>query len=99
MTNDRPTCGRDHAGPCAWIRQGDGPRICLTRERATAQTSPQAAQTIERQRHHITELEAALDRVRRLHSQPADYLAPGRWCPSCGEEEPCPTIRALRAPR
>jgi len=44
---------------------------------------------------HIAELEAAIDRVRRLHSQPQEFLAPGKWCPGCGWVEPCPTIRAL----
>lgn len=43
------------------------------------------------------ELEPSIDRVRRLHSQSEDsILAPGRWCPACGQETPCPTIRALR---
>lgn len=41
------------------------------------------------------ELEPPIDRVRRLHSQDDDYLRPGRWCPACGYETPCPTIRAL----
>jgi hypothetical protein len=42
------------------------------------------------------ELEPPLDRVRRLHSQNEDsILAPGRWCPACGHETPCPTTRAL----
>lgn len=45
---------------------------------------------------HIRELEAAVDRVRRLHGQfSALGLAPGEWCPGCGHPEPCPTIRAL----
>lgn len=43
------------------------------------------------------ELEPPIDRVRRLHSQTEDLLlTPGRWCPACGHETPCPTIRALR---
>lgn len=45
---------------------------------------------------HERELEAAIDRVRRLHGQYTAFgLAPGKWCPACGDEEPCPTIRAL----
>jgi hypothetical protein len=34
------------------------------------------------------ELEAAVDRVRRMHprgSEDSRPLAPGRWCPGCGE--------------
>lgn len=45
---------------------------------------------------HVAELEPALDRVRRLHSQDDSLLEPGKWCPGCGHEEPCPTIRALK---
>lgn len=44
---------------------------------------------------HVAELEAAIDRVRRLHSQDDGYLAPGKWCPGCGEVAPCSTVRAL----
>ena len=44
---------------------------------------------------HIAELEAVVDRVRHLHSQDDSLLEPGRWCPGCGYEVPCPTIRAL----
>lgn len=47
---------------------------------------------------HVLELEAAVDRVRRLHHQDDSLLAPGRWCPACGQETPCSTIRALREP-
>lgn len=44
-------------------------------------------------------LEAAVDRVRRLHGQySALGLAPGVWCPGCGWEMPCPTIAALDGP-
>lgn len=50
-------------------------------------------------RTHVAELEAAIDRVCRLHAQDDSLLAPGRWCPACGNETPCPTIRALREPR
>lgn len=42
-----------------------------------------------------SELEPAIDAVRRLHTQDDSHLAPGKWCPSCGHETPCPTIRAL----
>ena len=45
--------------------------------------------------HHVAELEAAIDRVRRLHRQADSPLAPGKWCPGCGEVVPCATIRAL----
>lgn len=45
---------------------------------------------------HVLELEAAIDRVRALHDQDdTGLLAPGRWCPGCGEPTPCKTIRAL----
>lgn len=44
---------------------------------------------------HVVELEAAIDRVRALHSQDTSVLEAGRWCLGCGEETPCPTIRAL----
>ena len=43
---------------------------------------------------HVAELEAAIDRVRFLHSQDGP-LAPGKWCPACGDDQPCRTIRAL----
>lgn len=44
----------------------------------------------------IRALEAAIDRVRRLHdNEQYGLLAPGRYCPGCGEEIPCRTIRAL----
>lgn len=49
---------------------------------------------------HVVELEAAVDRVRYRHSQHEDpILAPGRWCPACGREAPCPTLRDLGVPR
>lgn len=38
---------------------------------------------------HAAELEAAVDRVRRMHPRGAEEssnLAPGLWCPGCGEE-------------
>lgn len=42
------------------------------------------------------ELEAAIDRIRQVHDQEQPgLLAPGRWCPGCGETIPCKTIRAL----
>jgi hypothetical protein len=45
---------------------------------------------------HCLELEHAIDRVRSLHDQDdTGMLAPGRWCPGCGEPVPCKTIRAL----
>jgi hypothetical protein len=45
---------------------------------------------------HTRELEAAVDRIRAFHSQDDDgLLAPGRWCPGCGEPTPCRTIRVL----
>ena len=47
-------------------------------------------------RERVEELEAALDRVRRLHQQDTRYLAPGDWCPGCGDREPCATKRAVR---
>lgn len=48
----------------------------------------------------VDELAPAVDRVRRLHSQnEASILAPGKWCPACGQETPCPTIRALKGDR
>lgn len=54
-----------------------------------------ARKAVEAKRQ-IGELEAAIDRVRRLHDQySAIGLAPGEWCPGCGHPEPCPTIRAL----
>ncbi len=50
-------------------------------------------------RRWAEELEAAVDRVRHLHSQNSTILAPGKWCPGCGYEVPCPTIRALNGAR
>lgn len=50
------------------------------------------AQAVQRVR---AELEPAIDAVRRLHTQDDSLLTPGKWCPSCGHETPCPTIRAL----
>jgi len=44
---------------------------------------------------HAVELEAAIERVRQLHSQDTSLLQEGAWCPGCGETVPCPTIRAL----
>lgn len=41
------------------------------------------------------ELEPPIDRVRRLHSHDESILEPGKWCPACGHETPCPTIQAL----
>lgn len=56
-------------------------------------------QSLRRQNDRLTtqvaELEPAVDRVRRLHSQDTSVLAAGEWCPGCGHEEPCPTTRAL----
>lgn len=51
----------------------------------------------ERQKDHVRELEESIDRVRHLHGQDPSALglAPGKWCPGCGEEEPCRTIRAV----
>ena len=45
---------------------------------------------------HVRDLEAAVDRVRRMHPRGAEEssaLAPGLWCPGCGEE--CRIRRAL----
>lgn len=54
------------------------------------------AKGMARLQEHVRELEAAIDRVRRFHSQRSEIgLAPGKWCPGCGEVEPCRTIRAL----
>lgn len=54
------------------------------------------ARYLGRVTRHRDELAAAVDRVRRLHSQHSDIgLADGKWCPGCGEVAPCPTIRAL----
>lgn len=47
----------------------------------------------------LREMRAATKRVRALHSQSDDLLAPGKWCPACGEESPCSTIRALDGER
>jgi hypothetical protein len=59
-----------------------------------------AAIAEEREGAHVLELEAAIDRVRRRHAQTSDLgLAPGKWCPECGQEEPCATRRALRGKR
>ena len=44
----------------------------------------------------VEELQAALDRVRRLHQQDTGNLAAGDWCPGCGDREPCATKRAIR---
>lgn len=44
----------------------------------------------------VEELQAALDRVRRLHQQETGNLAAGDWCPGCGDREPCATKRAVR---
>lgn len=49
---------------------------------------------LQQLRERVDELEAAVDRVRRLHGQYGP-LAPGRWCPGCGEDTPCSTVRAL----
>lgn len=49
------------------------------------------------QREH-DELEAAVDRIRRLHDQDDSVLARGTWCPADGEPEPCKTVRALNGP-
>ena len=38
---------------------------------------------------HVAELEAAVDRVRRMHprgSEESHNLEPGLWCPGCGEQ-------------
>lgn len=47
-------------------------------------------------RDRVAELSAALDRVRKLHDQDTSALAPGDWCPGCGDREPCATKRAIR---
>lgn len=44
---------------------------------------------------HRDELEAAVDRVRRLHDQDESVLARGAWCPADGQPEPCKTVQAL----
>lgn len=44
----------------------------------------------------VEEMITAIERVRRLHSQTSEIgMADGKWCPACGDEVPCPTIRAL----
>lgn len=59
-----------------------------------------ADEQIAQEQAHIAELEAAIDRVRRLHSQHSDIgLADGAYCPGCGFPVPCPTERALRGER
>lgn len=56
----------------------------------------------------IAALEAAIDRVRRRHprgDEEAGTLAPGLWCPGCGQERSrngyggCPDRNALTEPR
>lgn len=45
---------------------------------------------------HERELEEAIDRVRKLHTNElGQLLAPGKWCVGCGETYPCFTIRIL----
>jgi hypothetical protein len=48
----------------------------------------------------LSEAGEALDRVRRLHpladEEAGSLLAPGKWCPGCGEERPCRTRRVIR---
>jgi hypothetical protein len=56
---------------------------------------PEALVTLQREHD---ELEAAVDRVRRLHDQDDSILARGTWCPADGEPEPCKTQRALAGP-
>lgn len=43
----------------------------------------------------IAELEAVVNAVRRLHGQRGP-LAPGEWCPGCGDRVPCATERTIR---
>lgn len=51
----------------------------------------------QKYRHHLAELEAAIDRIRRMHNNgESDFLAPGKWCAGCGEVYPCKTIRILQ---
>lgn len=43
---------------------------------------------MKRLQRHVDELEAAVDRIRRMHPRGEDEssaLAPGLWCPGCGE--------------
>lgn len=56
---------------------------------------PEALVTLQREHD---ELEAAVDRVRRLHDQDDSVLARGAWCPADGQPEPCQTTRALNGP-
>lgn len=58
-------------------------------------TGTLAAETAERLKAERDEAHAALDRVRRLHSQDTSLLLPGEWCPACGDAMPCSTIRAM----
>jgi len=63
----------------------------MTDDRAVRLALTVAKVTAERD-----ELEAAVDRVRRLHGQYSELgLADGSWCPGCGYPVPCPTIKAL----
>ena len=43
----------------------------------------------------VSELEAVVAAVRRLHGQRGP-LAPGEWCPGCGDRVPCATERTIR---
>lgn len=47
----------------------------------------------------VADYRAAIERVQALHTQTSDIgLAPGKWCPACGQETPCQTILATLTP-
>lgn len=78
----------------AWLEmfemQDDGP--AFTREADATELTRRLVHAAR----HVVELEAAVDRIREFHDQEQyGLLAPGLWCPGCGEEIPCRTIRAL----